>query len=226
MAQQELLSKMIMISKLTIKITNTNLFFEWNWQKYFTITTHLHCSFHLFSLNLGLQSIVDEFIDEVLLLEDLDKSVFFLKLSRVSPLMKRSRACLNDECFLSKGFVYILNRVNLSFNTSVRYERSICSDALHLPLLIYNDCACAQVRPSSNIGRSKTSQRLFVLMLRNWSFIKMNGRVADVRVFFYHKCCTHWSSLDLFGTTYYRAPNIIKSTKFTPLLMYSVMSIV
>lgn len=51
---------------------------------------------------------VEEAIDDVLLLVDLDKSVFFLKLSLVSPLMKRSRACLSDECFRSKGFVNML----------------------------------------------------------------------------------------------------------------------
>lgn len=49
------------------------------------------------------------------LLEDTEESelvlferMFFLKLSLVSPLMNLSRACLNTECFLSNGFVYIM----------------------------------------------------------------------------------------------------------------------
>jgi hypothetical protein len=81
---------------------------------YITGNHTLHFFLHLLLLNLGLNE-KDDIDDEedteeaLLLLPLLGKLIFFLKLSLVSS-MKRSRACLKDECFLSNGLVYIFVR--------------------------------------------------------------------------------------------------------------------
>lgn len=67
-------------------------------------------------MNLTGKAEVDEleFTDDVLPLL-FERLGFFLKLSLVSPLMILSRACLSEECFLSKGLVNILKVGFISF---------------------------------------------------------------------------------------------------------------